>query len=344
MTGLHPLEVDGATWKSFVARQKAAIAFHEPAWAELLAECYGYRTFAVAAIGSDHQPIAGLPVVETKGLFTRRRQWISLPFTDLCPPLAADPEAEAEFATELENARVAAGVERVEVRSDLALPGAQHMTTAVRHTLQLETEPSAVFRRMSKSQVQRNVNRARREQVVVRRAEHEEDLDRVFFDLQLDTRRRLGVPIQPRRFYTLLWRRMLEPGHGFLLLAYHGGRPIAGAVFLQANDTLIYKYSASLKSHWHLRANALILWTAIELGCTTGMQVLDFGRTDLHHEGLRRFKRNWASEELPLTHTVLGRPMNQRRERTLASVEPIIRRSPPWVCQVAGELLYKYAS
>jgi CelD/BcsL family acetyltransferase involved in cellulose biosynthesis len=341
---LRLLDVSSPLWWSFVTDQRAALPFHQPSWTELLAECYGYRTFAAAVIGPDAEPTAGLPVAEIKSLVSRERRWISLPFTDFCPPLAAHGEGERQLAAELETARAAAGVQQVVVHADLASAGAQTTTSAVRHELQLEHDSEALFRRLSKSQVQRNVKRARREQVTVRRAERESDLDRVFFDLQLETRRRLGVPIQPRRFYTLLWRKMLESGHGFLLLAYHRGRPIAGTLFLRGNQTLIYKYSASLRSHWDLRPNALILWTAIEQACAAGLKVLDFGRTELQHEGLRRYKQNWSTSEIPLTHTVLGRPIQERRERTQALGERVIQRSPSWVCRAAGELLYKYAA
>ncbi len=341
---LRLLDVGSSSWRSFVIGQQAALPFHEPGWTELLAECYGYRTFAAAVIGSDGEPTAGLPLAETRGLLGRERRWISLPFTDYCPPLALHGEAERQLRAELEDARRTAGVARVVVHADLASPGAQTTASAVRHELQLERDSDTLFRQLSKSQVQRNVKRARREGVTVRRAEREEDLDRLFYDLQLDTRRRLGVPIQPRRFYTLLWRRMLDAGHGFLLIAYHTGRPIAGTLFLQSKDTLVYKYSASLKSHWDLRPNALILWTAIEQGCAAGIKTLDFGRTELRHEGLRRYKQNWSTAEMPLTYTVLGKPVQVTPGRREALAERVIQHSPSWVCRAAGELLYKYAA
>ena len=344
MTTLHRLELDDPVWASFVGMHRKATAFHEPAWAKLLAECYGGRGFALATFNGNGGIVAGIPVIERKAPVTRRRRWFSLPFTDHCAPLVTEVHTEAQFAARLEETRLAGGVDRIEVRSRLTLERGQHVTSAVRQTLPLESDSDAVFRRLSKSQVQRNIGRARRAGVVVRTAERAEDLDRVFFDLQLETRRRLGVPIQPRRFYTLLWRRLLEPGHGFLLLAYHDSLPIGGAVFLRANGTLTYKYGASLKSHWPLRANALIFWTAIEHACDTGAEILDFGRTEMRHESLRTFKRNWGSEETPLTHTILGRRVKVHSETPRAAVERVIRRSPPWVCRAIGEGLYKYAS
>jgi hypothetical protein len=63
------------------------------------------------------------------------------------------------------------------------------------------------------------------------------------------------VPVQPRRFFELLWRLVLEPGLGFLLLAHAGARPVAGAVFLRGSRCLTYKYGASDASAWPLRPN-----------------------------------------------------------------------------------------
>jgi CelD/BcsL family acetyltransferase involved in cellulose biosynthesis len=344
MNTLHQLDLDDPAWTSFVEMDREATAFHEPAWAKLLAECYGDRGFALATLGADGRIVAGIPVIERNAALTRRRRWFSLPFTDHCSPLVSDVHTETQFAAQLEETRLGSDVDRIEVRSRLPLESGQRVTSAVRHTLALESDSDAVFRRLSKSQVQRNVPRARRAGVVVRRAERAEDLDHVFFDLQLETRRRLGVPIQPRRYYTLLWRRLLEPGRGFLLLAYHDSIPIGGAVFLRGNGALTYKYGASLKSHWPLRANALIFWTAIENACAEGLEIFDFGRTEHRHESLRTFKRNWGTEETPLTHTILGRRIPARSETPRLAAERVIRRSPTWVCRAIGESLYKYAS
>jgi Acetyltransferase (GNAT) domain len=343
MSALRELELADPRWRSFVAGRPESTAFHDPAWAELLADCYGYRSFALGVLDDRGRLLAGLPFLETKTL-RRRRRWVSLPFSDMCEPLATDTTSAAALAEGLEQARTEAGIEHLEVRSELVARGAARSLQGLRHVLELDRDEAAVFRRLSRSQVQRNVARARKEGVLVRQAERRGDLERTFFDLQLETRRRLGVPIQPRRFYTLLWDRLLEPGRGFLLLAYSGATPIGGAVFLHSARTVTYKYGASLKSHWHLRGNALIFWTAIQLGCASGAETLDFGRTELRHEGLRTFKRSWGTRELPLRYTTFG-ALSERRTPALArsALASVIRHSPPFVCRAVGASLYKYA-
>ena len=120
------------------------------------------------------------------------------------------------------------------------------------------------LRRTRPSQVQRGIKRSRRDGVAIRRGDQERDLTEIFYDLHLHTRRRHGTPVQPRRSFELLWRRILEPRHGFLSLAYSGRVPVAGAVFLSGRETLTFKYSASRPEFWRVRPNHAVIWHAME--------------------------------------------------------------------------------
>src|SRR5579862_9310797 len=91
---LYELELDDPRWRSFVAARPEATSFHDPAWAELLADCYGYRPFVLAAVDDRGELVAGLPFLETTTM-RRKRRWVSLPFSDLVEPLAADGGALA---------------------------------------------------------------------------------------------------------------------------------------------------------------------------------------------------------------------------------------------------------
>ena len=193
--------------------------------------------------------------------------------------------------------------------------------------------------------MQRRIETASERGVVVARGEEASDLDSVFYGLHLKTRRRLGVPIQPKRFFRLLWERVLQEGLGFVLLARAEGRPVAGAVFLTWRDSVIYKFGASDPSARMLGANNLVIWRGIKWGCERGYATFDFGRTDLGAEGLRRFKNGWNPVEEPLVYTTLGTELQASSsgvaQNTLAKV---IQHSPLWVCRALGEMLYRYAA
>jgi CelD/BcsL family acetyltransferase involved in cellulose biosynthesis len=273
----------------------------------------------------------------------RGRRWIALPFTDRCPVLADSVAAANMLADELAAAAGGEGAS-LEVRSQLAGERLAAGVVAVRHELDLTPGREAVERGFS-PMTRRNTRRATLADLELRLAEREEDLTRVFYGLHVRTRRRLGIPVQPRRFFRLLWRHGLERGLGHALLVLERGRPLAAGVFLVERGTVVYKYGASDERAWSLRPNNLLFAEAIRQACDEGRRTLDFGRTDVADEGLRGFKASWGAVEEPLVYTRLGTAprveLPSRAERLLSAT---IRRAPSWLGRAVGEALYRYAA
>lgn len=338
------LELTDPRWGDFVTRQPSATPFHHPDWGRLIADCYGFRAFAVATSDAAGKLRAGLPVIEVRH-FRGEPKWVTLPFTDYCPPLVPAPQEETDLVCALQQASKAAGIQRVEVRAPLE--GASFATsTALRHVIALEGDSAAVYAGFRPS-VRRNIRQAGRKGVTIRWADRPEDLVDTFYRLHLRTRHRIGVPVQPRRFFRMLWESVIRPGLGSVLIAEASAQPIAAVVLLSWNGTTIWKFNASDERAWSLRANNLITWHIIKTACEQGSQWLDFGRTDAANEGLRVFKRSWGAVEEPLIYGTLGvRPepapsMDGMAERLLAAA---IRHGPLVLCRAAGEALYRYAA
>src|SRR5262249_7797143 len=157
------------------------------------------------------------------------------------------------------------------------------------------------------------------------------------------TRRRQGVPVQPRRFFRLLWENTITTGLGSVLIVEVSAQPIAAAVFLAWNETVIYKFGASDPSAWSLRPNHLLFWHAIRAACEQEFRWFDFGRTDAGQEGLRNFKLSWGAAEEPLAYERLGgNPGSPPTEGMAARMlGPLIRHSPLLLCRASGEILYR---
>ncbi len=343
MTTRLTLSLDDPRWTAFVGRCRHATPFHDPAWASLLAETYRYPAFACAVQGVDGEIVGGAPFLEVRSL-SRRRRWISLPFTDECAPLAADADSLSELSEALGDAQAAGEAPGVEVRGAVHGLGWTMGADAVTHQLWLEPDLASLRRRFSRSQVVRNIARAERDGVAVRRAETVQDLE-AFYQLHTRTRRRQGVPVQPRRFFTLLWSRLVQSGLAFILLADIPDRPaVAGALFLSDGRTTIYKFGASDVDSLRFRPNHLIFWTAIGEAAQAGHRIFDFGRTDLANEGLRAFKSGWGAEERPLLYSTLE-PGAAAGEEGIAAraLSLAIRKGPAWMCRGTGEALYRYA-
>jgi hypothetical protein len=329
-------------WTRFVESRVDAGPFHLPAWAEMLADSYGLEAFALVVRGSEGQVTGGLPVIAVA--HGRRRRWISLPFTDWCAPLLPEDATVEAFAAALDTVRRANGLVRLEVRDAIGNGRGYDRIQGFRHVLALEPDIDAVFGRLTKRRL-RGIAKSEREGVSVRRVEGLQDLRRSFYRLHVITRRRLGVPVQPPRFFELLWKRILANGLGFALVAERGGVPAASAVFLHHGSHLIYKFAASDYDLRHLRGSDAVIAQALRWGCDQGCSALDFGRTDPGDEGLRTFKATWGAQERPLIYaTFADRPPRPRRRASLRIAKAVIRRSPPWVARAAGSLAYRYTA
>ena len=287
----------------------------------------------------DGQLNAGIPVMEIRSSLTGRR-WVSLPFSDFCSPLVENDDIRREITGKILSLAKADNIRNVELRGEYS----NHPTLAtnlefVSHEVALEQDCDKVFSRLHPMH-RRNIKNARSKDIRIVRCNTREDLKK-FYSLHLQSRRRQGVPIQPWKFFELLGKNLIEPGLGFLLLAYHEEQCIAGAVYLHWQETLTYKYGASLPDALHLRPNNLIMWEAIEWGCNNGFNKLDMGKTDLSNEGLRTFKIRWGAREYLLPYTNLAAIKKKTHSGKLMGVlNLIIQKSPLWVCRLAGELLY----
>jgi hypothetical protein len=119
---------------------------------------------------------------------------------------------------------------------------------------------------------------------------------------------------------------------------------LAAAVFFTHRGVLSYKYGASDAAALALRPNNLLFWEAIRWGVETGMHSLDFGRTDWGHESLRAFKLGWGADERELRyHRLGGAGRADHGGRATRALGAVIRRSPPVVSRLTGEILYRHA-
>ena len=312
-----PLEDDG--WDARLTVVPSPSFFHGVAWARVLRETYGFQPvyFTLSHHPADsgasllpndkpaspaslprHHPLefhALLPVMEVNSWLTGRRG-VSLPFTDECAPLCADADSFRRLFQEvLEHAR-ARSWNYLECRGGKPwFANAPASTSFYGHQLDLNAGETALWARVGGA-VRRAVRKAEQSGLTV---EFSQDLDavRAFFGLLCRTRKRHGLPVQPFRFFESIHRHVLSLDQGWVVLARHGQVPVAGAVFFHFGKTVIYKFGASNEAFQHLRPNNLVMWEAIRWHARRGFGVLDFGRTSLENEGLRRFKLGWGTRE-----------------------------------------------
>ena len=323
-----------------VERSSAASIFHHPRWLDTLRRHYGYAFAAACALDASGEAVAGLPVALVSSRLTGRRL-VSLPFSDLCPVLVLDGAPDEGASVAVARLVTEQQVRGIPLEARTVLPGVgSTVERFLVHLIDLTLGQAEVERRFH-SRVRRNIRKAERSGVEVRRRTDRDALD-AFFALHVQTRRRLGVPTQPRAFIRDL-EALFADGLGFVSLATHEAAPVAAAVFLRTGGTLTYKYGASDEAALALRPNNVLFGDTIRWACEEGLSTLDLGRTDAGQEGLATFKRSWGAAELPLPYTFVGRGApdagDSRAEELLGE---LIRRSPPVVGQAIGQALYRH--
>jgi Acetyltransferase (GNAT) domain len=329
-------------WDGLLAASGAASFFHGAPWARVLRDSYGFSpVYFVAGDSSRMQCL--LPVMEVDSRLTGRRG-VSLPFTDECEPAADDADSFRRLFGEAVQFGRDRSWKYLEVRGGRQLLGDPPASTSFfGHSLDLRGGESAMFSAVDPA-ARRAVRKAEQGGLTV---EFSRDLASVqaFYALLCKTRRRLGVPPQPFRFFTNLQRHVLEKGQGWVVLARLGSSPVAGAVFLHMGKTAMYKYGASDESFQHLRPNNLVMWEAIKFHSRKGFELLDFGRTSISNEGLRRFKLSWATTERRIDYVRYDLRRNRFvtvRDGSSGWQTGIFRILPSSLARLIGAAAYKH--
>ena len=334
--------ISDPAWLALLQRSPSASIFHHPLWLELLRTQYGYEASA-CCIEDAGEIVAGIPIASIESRLTGRRL-VSLPFSDVCPPVVAGDSGDSAIdvlGEALVEQHRRTGLDLTIHESLPSAPGAFVRQRFVRHLLQLAPDPSEVENNYSKSQVKRGIKKAQREGLRAERRTDTASLD-AFYALHLRTRRKLGVPTQPKRFIQR-FETLCAAGLGFVELILDDGRPVAAAVFLTYNGCVTYKYGASDERALGKRPNNLLFSEVIRWACESGFGTLDFGRTDLDNEGLRAFKRSWGADEVELSYTYITdhEPSLEPglRDRAMSAA---IRHAPPGFSRLIGEALYRH--
>jgi hypothetical protein len=332
-------------WNNRLRGFRAATVFHSAQWARVLSEAYGYRPY-YAVFRKDEGIVGLLPIMEVRSVWTGRRG-VCLPFSDECAPLITDGLMLQSILRPIRDFGVAHRWDYLELRG--GVPDGSEVETGqfVAHEISLESSEELQLRKLRDS-TRRNIQRADREGVEVQHLDSLDAMD-IFYSLHCRTRRRHGLPPQPRRFFHLIHKCLIEPGLGFISLARSESKWIAGSVFLRFGSHAIYKFGASDPKFQHLRANNLIMWQGIRRLQKEHVSQLSLGRSDSNDEGLLQFKRGWGGEEVRLSYYRIGLLKKVVRSKVEGAAsassgfsQKVMRHLPIPLLRVMGGLLYRH--
>jgi hypothetical protein len=274
-------------------------------WLQILEEAFGYKPVNFACEDSSGQLHGVLPLFYSRGLFTGRC-YSSLPRTPVAGPLARNDQAmTALLRAAFERVRDDRGAQlQLKVSSnrlDGLVEGIVSAPWRKAYLLKLPEHPELLRFGSSRnhSRIRWAVNKATRLGIQVCQADTEDEL-RLWYELYLETMRRIAVPSRPYHFFEILWKRLQPLGLVRLLLAKHyeagHSRLLAGSLFLISGQTIIYAFVGWKYDDLSLRPNDAIHWQAIHDACAEGFSYYDFGEVTKDNQGLAEFKSKWGTE------------------------------------------------
>jgi len=341
MNRFELLEISDERWLEFISARPESVIFHHPVWIKMIAQYYRFAPFLAAVTNHQGQIMAGVPIMAINGTRGSHR-WVSLPFTDHCAPLAESQEDLLLLANGLVERLDEGKVDNLELRWEY--PDSQklsHSNNFMLAILDISGELKDIAHRMGSSNY-RKTRLGAKHGVTVENGTSMKYLE-MYYKLHLETRRRQGVPVQPWGFFKALREEILEPGMGNIWLGMKEGKAVAGLLTLNWNKTFIYKYSANNEIGRQTFASYIVLWEAIQWANSQGYTRLDFGRSDISNEGLRRYKNQWGSTEVPLIYSSSKQKNSMSVIHTLTPlISKVIHFSPLWVCRLSGELFYRF--
>jgi len=330
-------------WAELLISTPGSSFFHTSSWAKALKEAYGYTPKYFTEF-DDGRISTLLPIMEVNSFLTGRRG-VSLPFTDYCEPLVSDG---INFQEVLDFV-LAEGKERnwkyLELRSfkDLSLFASPSLTY-LGHTLNLSDKEDKIFSNFRDS-TKRNIKKAAKQGVEVIKSNSLGHI-KEFYRLNCMTRKQHGLPPQPFSFFEKIYDHIISKNLGLVVLASYEQKTIAGAVYFNFGNKVVYKYGASDISYQDLRANNLVMWEAIKWYSQNGYKSLCFGRTEPDNQGLLQFKAGWGTTEQLINYykydfkkgSFVSSPF-----KATGFHNKIFKNMPLPILKKVGSILYKHA-
>jgi hypothetical protein len=323
-------------WRTALAKLPDATLYHRERWLEALRSCYPFD-LRVATLHRHGELRAAAVLARSRKLFSTRM--MSLPFSDSGEILAVDADSASDFCNELVASNEA---HSIEIRGTAGPAPWKNVDCFLHWKLDLKRPFAEIYAGISRN-VKNGMKRARKDNIQIERGGGLDYISR-YYELQLATRRRLGVPPQPARFFTTVHENFSKAGDCETWFATRSGADLAGLIVLREGDDIYYKWGARAESA-HPGANHLLVMRMIEEFAGKARS-LDLGRCDSRNQGLCRSKSELGAVSRPLPYAFFPAAPRHISSEVLSGpaklVSEVWKKLPLPVTRVLGEALYRY--
>ena len=316
--------------------------FHTSAWAKVIRDSYNYKLYYfILENGGIYKAV--FPLMIVKSFLTQNRA-VSLPFSDYCGPLISEGIDFQELFYEVLNFCREQNLKYLEIRGgNKYFNNVKASTFDYNHQLDLTIGEESLFKNFS-SNTKRNIKKAIREGITIEISNTAMALEN-FYKMNCVTRKKHGLPPQPKKFFKNLFNNVLSKNKGFISIAKYRDKSIASAVYLLIGRKALYKFGASYMEYQNFRANNLVMWDSIKYCSAEGYESFCFGRTEPDNEGLRKFKLGWGANEQLINTYRYSLKINDfvpMKTMTTGLHNKIFLHTPISMLKIFGTLFYKH--
>lgn len=331
-------------WASLVQKHEEASVFHTPGWLNALRQTYNYRPVVFTTSLPDTDLTNGVLFCPVRSWITGNRL-VSLPFSDHCSPLVNNSEELQSILDFLRQDLARNKWRHIEIRPrEMRLPPVDNFEADKSyyfHTLSLSPSLDELFRRLHKDCIQRKVHRALREKLRYEEGRSPSLLDE-FYYLLITTRRRQGLPPQPKEWFSNLIESL---GNKVTIrVVSKENQPIASILTLSHKQSLVYKYGCSDPNSNNLGGTPLLFWNTITEAKNNQFAELDLGRSDRDNPGLVTFKDRLGAVRSELLYFRYPGQRSQSTSPTWRSnaAKYVVARMPNGLLTATGKALYRH--
>jgi len=339
-------------WDRFVEGHPFGWICHLSSWKRLLESCFSHiKGYFIALTDDNSGDIqAGLPIYQVKSWLTGNRL-VSAPFATLFDPLATSPDQIEVLLGEAIRLAKDLGSSRIEIRafqtaSDIVNTDFISRIGFKHHYLDLKNSLDTVWKGFHRQSIRHKISKAMKNQILIKLAESEADL-RKFYRLQLMTRKRLSLPLQPYKYFASMWHNFQPSGRLCLLLALRNNIPMAGLIFFLFKKKASAEFLATDNTFLNFYPNHILYWEAIKIAHQKGCGIFDFGRTSILNKGLLAFKEKWGTNIIDLP-TFYYPPEIERKsdlgesDLKYQAISLICRITPKSMQRILGDYVYRH--
>lgn len=332
-------QIGETEWDRYVRDHPEGSIDHLWRWREMFHHVFRHETTYLAA-RCDGELAGILPLVRFRSrLFGRFL--VSVPFLNYGGLLASDDAArDALMASAYELARHF-GASHIELRhTNRQLPELAFRQHKVKLTRVLPTSVDALWSALDRK-VRNQVRKAQKDGLTAHIG-HRELIDD-FYSVFCRNMRDLGTPVYPSRLFLETARLFSDELRVYLVRS--GGAPVAGAIALSFNGTVIVPWASALREYRQHCPNMLLYWTMLEHAVQRGAKTFDFGRST-RGAGTHHFKLQWGAEETTMhwEYMLLTRataPDHGPENRKFAAAVAVWQRLPVWIANAVGPTIVR---